>query len=285
MSFMTTPPCTKPAELASVGPIQCTSTLRESATVRASTRHYARRNLHSSSDRGVRMPGMGGRMSTVIKAKISRLLDRAEDPGETLDYSYQKQLESLQNVKKGIADVVTAKKRLQMQSKKLEELRGQARHAGPPGALGRQRGPRARRPGAQERRPDRAAVARPAGRRARVPAGEAHRVRAEAAHEDRVLPHQEGGHEGAVLGRRGAGAHLRGRDRSRRADGRRRARHAARGRQDRADARAGRRRRRARGGRHLRRPHRPSGAPARTTSTASSRSSRARPRSTTSWPR
>src|SRR6266567_4523674 len=67
------------------------------------------------------MPGMSGRMSTVIKAKISRLLDKAEDPGETLDYSYQKQLESLQNVKKGIADVVTAKKRLQMQSQKLEQ--------------------------------------------------------------------------------------------------------------------------------------------------------------------
>jgi phage shock protein A len=76
---------------------------------------------------------MGGRMSTVIKAKISRLLDRAEDPGETLDYSYQKQLESLQNVKKGIADVVTAKKRLQMQSQKLEQsvvkLDTQARQA------------------------------------------------------------------------------------------------------------------------------------------------------------
>ena len=79
------------------------------------------------------MPGMGGRMSTVIKAKISRLLDRAEDPGETLDYSYTKQLESLQNVKKGIADVVTAKKRLQMQSQKLEQsvvkLDTQARQA------------------------------------------------------------------------------------------------------------------------------------------------------------
>jgi phage shock protein A len=79
------------------------------------------------------MPGMTGRMSTVIKAKISRLLDRAEDPGETLDYSYQKQLESLQNVKKGIADVVTAKKRLQMQSQKLEQsvvkLDTQARQA------------------------------------------------------------------------------------------------------------------------------------------------------------
>jgi phage shock protein A len=79
------------------------------------------------------MPGVSGRFSTVVKAKISKLLDRAEDPAETLDYSYQKQLESLQNVKKGIADVVTAKKRLQMQSSKLEQsvvkLDTQARQA------------------------------------------------------------------------------------------------------------------------------------------------------------
>jgi phage shock protein A len=72
-------------------------------------------------------------MSTVIKAKISKLLDRAEDPSETLDYSYQRQLESLQNVKKGIADVVTSKKRLQMQAEKLEQsvvkLDTQARQA------------------------------------------------------------------------------------------------------------------------------------------------------------
>jgi phage shock protein A len=79
------------------------------------------------------MPGLGGRFSTVVKAKVSKLLDKAEDPAETLDYSYQKQLESLQNVKKGIADVVTAKKRLQMQSDKLEQsvvkLDTQARQA------------------------------------------------------------------------------------------------------------------------------------------------------------
>ena len=79
------------------------------------------------------MAGMSGRFSTVIKAKINKMLDRAEDPGETLDYSYTKQLESLQNVKKGIADVVTAKKRLQMQSQKLEQsvvkLDTQARQA------------------------------------------------------------------------------------------------------------------------------------------------------------
>jgi phage shock protein A len=72
-------------------------------------------------------------MSTVIKAKVSKLLDRAEDPGETLDYGYQKQLELLQNVKKGIADVVTSKKRLQMQTEKLQQqvvkLDTQARQA------------------------------------------------------------------------------------------------------------------------------------------------------------
>ncbi len=79
------------------------------------------------------MAGLGGRMSTVVKAKISKMLDRAEDPSETLDYGYQKQVELLQNVKKGIADVVTSKKRLQMQSQKLEQsvvkLDTQARQA------------------------------------------------------------------------------------------------------------------------------------------------------------
>src|SRR3977135_1078619 len=79
------------------------------------------------------MAGLAGRMSTVVKAKVSRMLDRTEDPGETLDYSYQKQVEQLQNVKKGIADVVTAKKRLQMQESSLQQsvvkLDTQARQA------------------------------------------------------------------------------------------------------------------------------------------------------------
>ncbi len=79
------------------------------------------------------MPGLSGRMSTVVKAKISKMLDRAEDPAETLEYSYQKQIELLQNVKKGIADVVTSKKRLQLQTEKLQQqvvkLDTQARQA------------------------------------------------------------------------------------------------------------------------------------------------------------
>jgi phage shock protein A len=79
------------------------------------------------------MAGLMSRASTVVKAKLSKLLDRAEDPGETLDYSYEKQLELLQNVKRGIADVVTAKKRLELQETQLQQsivkLEGQARQA------------------------------------------------------------------------------------------------------------------------------------------------------------
>ena len=79
------------------------------------------------------MPGLMSRMSTVVGAWISRLLDRAEDPSVTLDYSYEKQREMLQNVKRGVADVVTAKKRLELQTQKLEQevvkLEGQARQA------------------------------------------------------------------------------------------------------------------------------------------------------------
>src|SRR5437763_1938304 len=79
------------------------------------------------------MPGLSGRMSTIVKSKISKLLDRTEDPGETLEYSYQKQIELLQNVKKGIADVVTSKKRLQLQEENIKQqvvkLDTQARQA------------------------------------------------------------------------------------------------------------------------------------------------------------
>jgi phage shock protein A len=65
--------------------------------------------------------GLFERMSLVIKSKLSKLLDRAEDPSETLDYSYEQQLRLLQDVKRGIADVVTSKKRLQLQADKLEQ--------------------------------------------------------------------------------------------------------------------------------------------------------------------
>jgi phage shock protein A len=79
------------------------------------------------------MAGLMSRASMIIKAKFSALLGRAENPNETLDYSYERQLQSLQDVKRGVADVVTAKKRLQLQTQQLEQnlvkLDGQARQA------------------------------------------------------------------------------------------------------------------------------------------------------------
>jgi len=65
--------------------------------------------------------GIFSRMSTVFKAKISKILDRVENPGETLEYSYQKQLELLQNVKRGLAEVVASKKRLELQTVQLRQ--------------------------------------------------------------------------------------------------------------------------------------------------------------------
>jgi phage shock protein A len=77
--------------------------------------------------------GLISRFTTFVKAKFSAAMDRAEDPNETLDYSYQKQLEQLQNLRKSIADVVTSEKRLEIQqaqlNQQIEKLDSQARAA------------------------------------------------------------------------------------------------------------------------------------------------------------
>lgn len=77
--------------------------------------------------------GLLTRMTTLIKVKVNALLGAAEDPRETLDYSYERQLQMLQNVKRGIVDVTTSKRRLEMQRSKIEEnlnrLGDQARQA------------------------------------------------------------------------------------------------------------------------------------------------------------
>src|SRR5256714_10646281 len=79
------------------------------------------------------MAGLWSRTTMVIKSKYSKLVNRAENPSETLDYSYEQMLQQLQNVKRGTADVVTSKKRLELQQQKLEQnvvkLETQARQA------------------------------------------------------------------------------------------------------------------------------------------------------------
>jgi phage shock protein A len=72
-------------------------------------------------------------MSMIFRAKADKALDRAEDPRETLDYSYKKQLELLQKVRRGVADVATSRKRIEVQMSQLngqaEKLQGQASKA------------------------------------------------------------------------------------------------------------------------------------------------------------
>jgi phage shock protein A len=67
------------------------------------------------------MAGLMSRTSDIAKAKFSKILDKAEDPAETLDYAYEQQLQQLQNVKRGIADVTTAKKRLELEDSSTQQ--------------------------------------------------------------------------------------------------------------------------------------------------------------------
>ena len=65
--------------------------------------------------------GMFSRMSTIVKSKMNRLMDSAEDPRETLDYSYEQQMEFLRKVKIGVVEMVAAKRRIQQQAAKVQE--------------------------------------------------------------------------------------------------------------------------------------------------------------------
>ena len=64
--------------------------------------------------------GLMSRMSTIFKSKVSNALDSVEDPRQTLDYSYERQMELLQKVKRSLADAVTSRKQIEMQKLRLE---------------------------------------------------------------------------------------------------------------------------------------------------------------------
>jgi len=65
--------------------------------------------------------GFFSRLMNFLGMKANAALDKAEDPGQVLDYSYQKQLEQLQQLKRSITDVVTSEKRLEMQQRQLQQ--------------------------------------------------------------------------------------------------------------------------------------------------------------------
>lgn len=77
--------------------------------------------------------GLMRRFTSIFRAKASKALERVEDPRETLDYSYERQLELLQKMRRGVADVATSRKRIELQAQQLQrsaaKLEGQARQA------------------------------------------------------------------------------------------------------------------------------------------------------------
>jgi phage shock protein A len=81
----------------------------------------------------VAMAGTFKRIAGIFQAKANKVLDKAEDPRDTLDLSYEKQLEQLQKVRRGVADVATARKRIELQAqglqKQADKLQGQAKAA------------------------------------------------------------------------------------------------------------------------------------------------------------
>src|SRR6266436_7031374 len=65
--------------------------------------------------------GIFSRITNLFRMRANAALDKAEDPGQVMDYSYSKQLEQLQQLRRSIADVVTNEKRLEMQQSQLIE--------------------------------------------------------------------------------------------------------------------------------------------------------------------
>ena len=65
--------------------------------------------------------GLFKRASEIVESHISKLLDKLEDPNATLDLSYEKMLDGLQEIKRSLADVVTEQKHVEMQMESLKK--------------------------------------------------------------------------------------------------------------------------------------------------------------------
>ena len=79
------------------------------------------------------MAGIFERIALMFKTKANKALDKYEDPRETLDYSYERQLELLKKVRRGVADVATSRKRVELQAQQMngevEKLQTSAQRA------------------------------------------------------------------------------------------------------------------------------------------------------------
>jgi hypothetical protein len=66
----------------------------------------------------------GESLGPPLVVPLESVLQRPDDPREALDYSYQRQLERLTKVRRGVADVATSHKRIELQADTLEQQAG-----------------------------------------------------------------------------------------------------------------------------------------------------------------
>jgi phage shock protein A len=73
------------------------------------------------------------RLALIFKSKAHKQLDKHENPNEMLDYSYERQRELVAKMRRGLAEVATARKRIEMQvqtmQKQADTLTAQAEKA------------------------------------------------------------------------------------------------------------------------------------------------------------
>jgi phage shock protein A len=66
--------------------------------------------------------GFANRLSSFVRQKTYYLIDKFENPVENLDYSFEKHKESITNLRRDIAEVISARRHLQIQRDKLLEI-------------------------------------------------------------------------------------------------------------------------------------------------------------------
>ena len=63
----------------------------------------------------------GENLGPPLVVSLESALGPPDDPQESLDYSYQRQLEAMQKIRRGVADVATSRKRVELQISQLEQ--------------------------------------------------------------------------------------------------------------------------------------------------------------------
>lgn len=64
--------------------------------------------------------GLVSRITYVLKSWLNWFVNRSSDPAKELDYSYEQLRDELQDVKRGVADLTTQRKRLEKQRDRLQ---------------------------------------------------------------------------------------------------------------------------------------------------------------------